>query len=355
MDQDFLYRFNKTFEQNAALGPNFEETFPIVPATPKKQFLGLTVNSRFGIAAGPGINSNWISLYSRLGFDILTYKTVRLHERLAHPLPNFTFLDTDPSRLVANKPLIATNRRSKSLAFSTTGGSLGMPSSAPEFWQSDIQITKDLLLEGQVLIVSVVGTVLPNTTEKDFIQEFATLTAMAVDSGADIVEANLSCPNVGSEEGETFKDSELARKIGKAVKHAAGGRPVLLKIGYCDEDELRSLLSAVAGVVDGVVMINALSSKILDQEDEPFFGPSRSYAGAHGAGVFPFALDMVKRSTKIIESKRLDLRVIGVGGANTIERVDELLASGASAALVGSAALFLPALAISFKSARPDF
>src|ERR1044072_9153618 len=87
------YRFDRSFEQNAALGPAFAGATADVPATPMKDFFGHRVASRFGVAASLVMNERWLELYSRLGFDLLTYKTVRSRERIAHPVPNWLYVD----------------------------------------------------------------------------------------------------------------------------------------------------------------------------------------------------------------------------------------------------------------------
>src|SRR5207253_1445975 len=88
-----VYRLDRTFEQNAAEGPAFAGPYVDVPGTPMKDFLGYRVASRIGMAASLLLNERWFELYSRLGFDLLTYKTIRSRARLAHPLPNWLYLD----------------------------------------------------------------------------------------------------------------------------------------------------------------------------------------------------------------------------------------------------------------------
>src|SRR4051812_19571338 len=59
------------------------------PAVPGPwTYCGLPVNSPLGISAGPLLNGRWILYYASLGFDILTYKTVRSRERACYPMPN---------------------------------------------------------------------------------------------------------------------------------------------------------------------------------------------------------------------------------------------------------------------------
>src|SRR5258705_9205701 len=59
---------------------------PTVPGNWK--FCGLPVRSLLGIAAGPLLNGEWIRYYAALGFDVLTYKTVRSGHRDCYARPN---------------------------------------------------------------------------------------------------------------------------------------------------------------------------------------------------------------------------------------------------------------------------
>lgn len=348
-----MYRFDKSFEENAALGPSFDGPFPHVPKVPQKSLLGLAVNSRFGVAAGPGINSKWLSTYSKLGFDILTYKTVRLYERIAHPVPNFVFIDPHSNVYEDDSTANTLAAPTLPLDVAPTGGSIGMPSLPPEFWQRDIEVTKHALLDGQVLIASIVGTTQPGMAQSDFVQEFETLAQMVVDAGADIVEANLSCPNVNVAEGAVYKDLALSRDIALAVRRGARGRPVLLKVGHLGHS-LDGFLRTVAGAADGVVMMNALARKVEDPDGRPYFGASRHMAGVHGGAIYQLSLDAVKKATQLIRAEQLDLRIIGVGGASTPERAAAFIEAGADAALVASSALVLPFMACALKAQRPD-
>ena len=104
----------------------------------------------------------------------------------------------------------------------TAGGSFGMPSVAPELWQPDIVAARRALGAGQVLIVSVVGTARPGLSDEAFVEDFASLAAVAAANGADAVEADLSCPNVAKREGEVYLDVPLSARIARAVKSAVG-------------------------------------------------------------------------------------------------------------------------------------
>lgn len=130
----------------------------------------------------------------------------------AHPVPNFAFLET-ACDVDAPGGVLAIARPDLPIELAPTGGSIGMPSLPVEFWQDDVAQARAALQPGQVLIVSIVGTAQPGMSEDAYVEEFATLAAMVVEAGADIVEANLSCPNVGEAEG------------GAVYKGTPGSRP----------------------------------------------------------------------------------------------------------------------------------
>ena len=91
------YLIEKSYEENYENGPRFEGEFPGRSAVPFRNFMGFKVNSCFGIPAGPLLNSKWIELYGKLGFDLLVYKTVRTAAYPSHPPPNCRILNLSDS------------------------------------------------------------------------------------------------------------------------------------------------------------------------------------------------------------------------------------------------------------------
>ena len=349
------YRFDRTFEQNAAEGPAFSGPYVDVPATPMKDFLGHRVASRIGIAASLLVNERWFELYSRLGFDLLTYKTIRSRERLAHPLPNWLYLDeSSVSTSNAATPLHATDTISPAPLTATAAGSIGMSSSPPEVWRRDIRNCRARLRPGQVLIVSVVGTADAGTSEAAFIDDFSALTAEAREAGAQVVELNFSCPNVGRRESEVYRDAEAAARIARAARAAAGPVPLLVKIGPIKERErMAGLLRRLSGLVDGVVMINAPSRAIVDAAGAPAFGANRARAGMMGGAVFDIAVRCVRNAVDIVGRDDLGLHVLAVGGVCSPERISAFFDAGAYAVLAASACAFDPYLAVRAKHHDP--
>jgi dihydroorotate dehydrogenase (NAD+) catalytic subunit len=351
------YRIDRSFEWNAANGPDYDGPWPSVPETAFKDFFGLKVRSRLGVAASILTSARWVETYARLGFDLLTYKTVRRVPRLCYDLPNWRFLD--PATVaeldredVAQRVSPGTPERPLDV---TAVGSFGMPSSAPEFWTADIARCKALLAPGQVLIVSVVATVGPDMTEDDVLREFEDLARRVRAAGADAVEANLSCPNVGRREGEVFRNPDLSGRIAAAIRRGGGGAPVTVKIGHIAEPELlAALLHALDGKADGVTMINGASRRIVAPDGAPAFGVGRESAGIIGGALHHLALDNVRTAAAVIRRDKLALKVIGVGGASSPARVQAFLDAGAYAVETASGAVWNPHLAVEAKRALPD-
>ena len=90
-----IYDIFKTYLENANHGPFFSGEIPKFEKVAKPvDFLGFKLNSPLGVPAGPLLNSKWIALAARLGFDLPTYKTIRSFSHLGHPLPNIVFVES---------------------------------------------------------------------------------------------------------------------------------------------------------------------------------------------------------------------------------------------------------------------
>src|SRR5262245_3560124 len=81
------YDICQTYDWNYEHAPEATHV-PVPDVGGEWTFCGLPVASPLGIAAGPLLNSRWLLYYASLGFDVLTYKTVRSGHRECYPLPN---------------------------------------------------------------------------------------------------------------------------------------------------------------------------------------------------------------------------------------------------------------------------
>jgi dihydroorotate dehydrogenase len=186
--------------------------------------------------------------------------------------------------------------------------------------------------------------------------EFARLAEAAAGSGAHLIEANLSCPNVCSAEGDIFLDAGLSRRVAREMRRAAGKTPLLLKAGYFpDRRKLAAFLRAVSGCADGVVIVNGISRKVLNADGSPAFGPGRQVAGILGRSIHDPSLALVRAAVQIIERDRLALEVLAVGGVLEEADAGRYFEAGAAAVLLGGSPMYDPLLAIRFKRSHPEW
>jgi dihydroorotate dehydrogenase (NAD+) catalytic subunit len=333
------YDIGSQFELEA-LPLGYEENPPLLPLRVRPTKIGgFNVDFPFGLPASVlAANSAWIEFYARRGFDILTYKTVRTQYRAPHPFPNWVFL-TNPEELAAQFeshnyvdktgfPAKAVGRQGywpETLATVSMANSFGVPSLAPDWWIADVKKARNVVREGhQVLIVSVIGSKQGNEMAGDLIEA----ALLAKRAGADIIEANFSCPNVsGDQNGDLYHFPEDAAKISKSIKSEIGDTPLFVKIGYLPEPSLRRFVE-LNTVVDGIVAINTISAPVVGQGGDQTFPDSetakRDKAGISGWCIKARAQEVCRNLVSIRKdlcaTGRKPLTILGVGGV--INRAD---------------------------------
>ena len=166
------------------------------------------------------LNSKWIEAYAHLGFDILTYATVRSVARPAHSLPNIVFVENDEHAATLCSGSSAA--RSGTLAIS-----LGLPSMEPEVWRKDIRRAKDRLGPGQMLVASVVGTPVAGGDAEALALDYARCGAWAAEAGADAIEVHLASPGIDPEHGPMLHEDARASAHILARIRAQVGRPIV--------------------------------------------------------------------------------------------------------------------------------
>jgi dihydroorotate dehydrogenase len=310
-------------------------------------YCGLPVNSPLGIAAGPLLNGRWILYYASLGFDVLTYKTVRSRFRACYPMPNL-------------QPVTATRMHDSKAALlscpdprGSWAVSFGMPSKSPDVWRADVEATRRALPKHKVLSVSVVATPENHWTIEDVAGDFASCAKWAVESGADCVEANFSCPNVASADGQLYHQPEAAARVAALLREAVGSKPLLIKIGQVtDEPSAARLSQALDPYVDALVMVNCIAATIWDEQRSPLFGGERR--GIAGEAIGKAVLDQVRLFARVIHEHALQLQIVGGGGIATWQHVEAHLRAGSRAVQLASAAMLDPGVGFRIRQASVD-
>lgn len=337
------YERSETYDWNFEHAPQEIPKLQI-PAFPGSwTYCGLPVNSPLGIAAGPLLNGNWCRYYAALGFDVLTYKTVRTRDRACYPLPNLAPV-TAETLTGGEDSVSVSNDWSGSWAVS-----FGMPSKMPSFWIGDINKTKACLKPGQLLSVSVVGTMQSDWTLEELAKDYADAASWAFDATADCVEMNFSCPNVCSEDGQLFQNPVAAALVAEVVRDRVGFEaPLLTKIGYlADHAVLEELISRLAPFVNAIVTTNSLPAKVKAATGEYLFESQQR--GICGKATLNASVDQVRRIHRIIDKDRLPLEVIGVGGIECAADVRRYLDAGASSVQLATAAMIDPLVGVKIR------
>lgn len=306
------------------------------------RYCGLPVASPLGVPAGPLLNGRWCLYYASLGFDVLTYKTVRTVERACYPLPNLQPVDCGQLH-GGEKDLPAVDQMRGSWAVS-----FGMPSKAPQVWRADVEWTRGRLPRDKVLSVSVVGTVPDGASIERLAEDYARCAKWAVESGADCIETNFSCPNVSTCDGQLFQQPVDAAVVAARVRAAIGKVPYIVKIGHlASRDDGADLVAALAPHVNALAMTNSVAATVVDARGTLLFdGQPR---GICGDAVREASIEQTRVYAQLVQETGAKVELIGVGGASTAKHVQQYLAAGAAAVHVASAAMVNPAVALEIR------
>lgn len=344
-----IYAIQRSYLDNLEEGPFFEGHIPDRIRPAKDQwidFLGFKVASRLGVPAGPLLNARWVLFAAEMGFDIVTYKTIRSKPHPAHPVPNMIYVDTKGPLTYsrAQETLMQAKLPPTDMASLAATNSFGIPSMGADFLAADIAAANASLAPGQVMIVSVVGT--PREGE-DFLEDFATASEIALAGGAKIIEADLSCPNVVTCEGSLFTSPEMVFEIAQRMRRVIGSVPLVIKIGVVEDEEvLRQVMCAAArGGVNAVCGINTMSMKVIKETGEPALGEKRLKSGVCGGPIRTVALDYVRKARHINDQEKLGMVIMGTGGAICPEHFDLFFDAGADVAMSGVGMMWDPYLA----------
>ena len=156
------------------------------------------------------------------------------------------------------------------------------------------------------------------------------VTKLAAEKRADLLEINISCPNV-KEGGIAFgTDPKGVERITSVIKKIAR-QPVIMKLSPNVTDITEIAKAAQAGGADALSMINTLTGMKIDVERRAFALANKT-GGLSGPAIHPVAVRMVYQCAKAVQ-----IPIIGMGGIRTAADALEMLMAGATAGSVGTA------------------
>ena len=349
--QPAFYDPTLSYEENYSKGPpvsSSSETPLKRKVTKKYKHLGFEVNLPFGIPPGPLLNSKYMKAAFEWGFDVSTYKTVRAAEFPCHPFPNVLSVNVSGNELHPEKTprLTATNHYSDDPKTFSITNSFGVPSREPQEWQEDVKKALTYVHDGQLMILSFMGTVRPNQTQREFVDDFATAAQLASETGTKVIEANLSCPNIGNE-GLVCYNLEATEAVCKEIRNRIGSTPLILKVGYYKNiQDIEKLAKIASKYAQAVATINTLQVEVVNEKGEQALpGPNRLRSGICGASIKWAGLEMTKKLDSVRKKNKYNFEIVGIGGVMTPDDYSEYRNAGADCTQSATGAMWNPYLA----------
>ena len=208
----------------------------------------------------------------------------------------------------------------------------------------DVFCNRDLKFLEQYKNTKVVVNVCGHTTE-EYIE---VVDRLAGESRVDMLEINISCPNV-KEGGIAFgQDPRAVEAITREVK-AHAKQPVIMKLSPNVTDITVMAKAAEAGGADAISLINTLTGMKIDVERQSFVLANKT-GGMSGPAVHPIAVRMVYQCANAVA-----IPIIGMGGIETAEDALEMILAGATAVSVGTANFYNPTATLDVVKGIEDY
>ena len=161
-------------------------------------------------------------------------------------------------------------------------------------------------------------------------EDYCQVVERLADQPVDLLEINISCPNV-KEGGIAFgQNARAAEEITAAVKKHAG-QPVIMKLSPNVTDIGEMARAVQAGGADAIALINTLTGMKIDVNRRTFALANKT-GGVSGPAIHPIAVRMVYQAAQAV-----DLPIIGMGGIACADDALEFILAGATAVAVGTA------------------
>ncbi len=160
--------------------------------------------------------------------------------------------------------------------------------------------------------------------------------------GYDMVELNISCPNVKEGGIEFGVDGPSAARVVEGMKNVLPpDKPLIPKLTPNVTDIAAVAVACVRAGADGVSCINTLQGMAVDiRARRPVLG--NNFGGLSGPAIKPVALHRVFRVAERFREEGITAPILGTGGIVTAEDAVEFLLAGATAVAVGTATFYQP-------------
>lgn len=168
-------------------------------------------------------------------------------------------------------------------------------------------------------------------------EEYLAVVERLADEPADMLEINISCPNVNAGFLAFGQDARHVEELTGQIKKLAK-QPIIMKLTPNVTDITEIAKAAEAGGADAISLINTLTGMKIDIHKRAFALANKT-GGMSGPAVHPVAVRMVYQASHAVK-----IPVIGMGGIQSAEDAIEFILAGASAVSVGTANFHNPAV-----------
>lgn len=167
-------------------------------------------------------------------------------------------------------------------------------------------------------------------------EEYCKVAERLAQEEVDLLEVNISCPNVKAGGIAFGQDPKLAEQITSEVKRVAK-QPVIMKLSPNVTDIAEMARAVEAGGADAISLINTLTGMKIDIRRRTFALANKT-GGMSGPAVKPVAVRMVYQAARAVK-----IPVLGMGGIRTAEDALEFIMAGATMVAVGTSNFSNPA------------
>ena len=189
------------------------------------------------------------------------------------------------------------------------------------------------------IIVNVCG----HTTE-----EYIDVVERLSDQPVDLLEINISCPNVNAGFLAFGQDAHHVEELTAQIKKIAK-QPVIMKLSPNVTDITEMAKAAEAGGADAISLINTLTGMKIDINRRKFVLANKT-GGVSGPAIHPIAVRMVYQAFHAVK-----VPIIGMGGIASAEDALEMILAGASAISVGTANFHNPSVTMEIVDGIQDY
>ncbi|MDY6874639.1 MAG: dihydroorotate dehydrogenase [Chloroflexota bacterium] len=262
---------------------------------------GVTLSNPTILASGVlGLTHEILERVASAGAGAVTTKSCSLKPRPGYPNP--TILDWGPGLINA----------------------VGLSNPGVEVMVEEIRAAKERLTP---LGVPVIASIFAET-----IYDFGTVARFISEAEPDLIEVNISCPNIDDRYRLMFAaDPYVASQVTRRVKQNTE-IPVLVKLSPNVTDVVEIAQAVVEAGADGITAINSLGPGLILDVDTRHPVLSHETGGVSGPAIRPIAVRCVRDLCRAV-----DVPVVAMGGVTTGRDVVEMLLVGATAVGIGSA------------------